>query len=166
MKKGSTDSLRSELQEWLEAAPAVEEANAQLEGQYKDFETDPAFVADYLKMQFVEDVLAAMEDQGLSKSQLAQKLGKSRQYVGRVLNERANLTFERIAEFACALGMRVSVGMSERKASPENVPHPASSSAPSASPPPGAAVERNASTRTSGKKQRTPKGGAAAKPRR
>ena len=50
---------------------------------------------------------------GITKSELARQLGKSRQYVGRVLDEEEgeNFTLETMAAFACAVGLRLEVAM-------------------------------------------------------
>ena len=66
-------------------------------------EKDPEFLQDYMKASIVEDIYQAMEEERISKSQLAERLGKSRQYVGRVLNETANFTLKSIARIAAAL---------------------------------------------------------------
>ena len=110
MKKRDKEELRlsPELQELLENTPSTEEAAAQLRQDLIDFESDPDFVAGFLKMQFVEDIFKAMHEQGINRNQLAAKLGKSRQYVGRILNENANFTLETLAEIACALDMHVA----------------------------------------------------------
>jgi transcriptional regulator with XRE-family HTH domain len=95
----------------LEDTPPTEKSLAALRASRIDLELDPEFVAGYLKAQFVEDIYKAMEEQHLNRSQLAEKLGKTRQYVGRVLNENANFTLETLAEIACALGMHVAARM-------------------------------------------------------
>ena len=66
-------------------------------------EKDPKFLQEYMKASIVEDIIQAMDEEGLSKSQLAERLGKSRQYVGRVLNESANFTIDSISKIAAAL---------------------------------------------------------------
>ena len=66
-------------------------------------EKDPEFLQDYVKASIVEDIFQVMEEEGISKSQLAERLGKSRQYVGRVLNESANFTIDTISNIAAAL---------------------------------------------------------------
>lgn len=65
------------------------------------------FLGDYMKACFVEDVLMAIEEEGLNKLGLARRLGKSRQYVGRILKERANLTIHSVAKLAAALNRDV-----------------------------------------------------------
>lgn len=74
---------------------------------------DPAFLADYSKGLVVEDILRAMEEAGLNRNTLAAKLGKSRQYVGKILDEerRANFTIDTLAELSTALGVKLHVRM-------------------------------------------------------
>lgn len=103
-----------ELREWLEGYPPAAEALADLRANKIDLEADPEFVADCAKGDYVGDIYRAMERTGINKNALAQKLGKSRQYVGRVINETANFTIESMAEMACALGMRLVVRMAFR----------------------------------------------------
>jgi len=98
------EDIQTLLNETPDTAGYAEEIQADL----ARLEAEPEWVADYLKMQFVEDTLAAMERQGIDRSELARRLGKSRQYVGRVLNERANFTLDSMAQIACALGAHIA----------------------------------------------------------
>jgi len=74
---------------------------------------DPQFLADCSKGLVVEDILRAMEDAGLNRNTLAAKLGKTRQYVGKILDEerRANFTIDTLAELSAALGVKLHVRM-------------------------------------------------------
>jgi DNA-binding phage protein len=72
-------------------------------------EKDVEFVTDYIKGKFVEDVLAAMEQKKILKIDLAKRIGKSRQYVGRVLNETSNFSIQSMVEIALALNMTIEV---------------------------------------------------------
>lgn len=107
----TTNPLPSELVEILSRTGATAEAQATLSAATPDLDRDPEFVAGYLRAQFVEDVYRAMAVQHLNKNSLAHKLGKSRQYVGRLLNESANFTLSTVAEIACAMGWQISVRM-------------------------------------------------------
>ena len=99
-----------ELMEWINSFPSTEETLKKLEEmELPEIDRDPDFVADLLKGMATEDILHAMAEEGLNCNQLAQKMGKSRQYVGRVLNESANFTLERLAEFACTLNRKIAV---------------------------------------------------------
>jgi len=72
---------------------------------------DPAFQADVSKGLIVEDILRAMEAMGLNRNTLAAKLGKSRQYIGKILDEEqpANFTIDTLAELSAALGVKLHV---------------------------------------------------------
>ena len=100
-------SIPADLQALLDATPQTEGIVQAIRQDIANLDTDPEDVSDFLKMQFVEDILAAMAMRGISKAELARRLGKSRQYVGSVLNERANFTLDSMAQIACALGMRI-----------------------------------------------------------
>jgi DNA-binding phage protein len=97
------------IDEILRDVPLTSVSQAQLAADLKDYDRDPRFVSGYLKALFVNDICRVMGDRSMSKKGLAETLGKSRQYVGRVLNETANFTIETMAEIACALGMRLSI---------------------------------------------------------
>jgi ribosome-binding protein aMBF1 (putative translation factor) len=86
---------------------------AALEKAADALRTDPAFLADYFKGLVVEDILRAMEQSGLNRNTLAVKLGKTRQYVGKILDEgrRANFTIDTLAELSAALGVKLHVRM-------------------------------------------------------
>ena len=101
----------ADILEMFEGVPETAEIVARMKANEVDLDADPEFVAGYLKAQFVEDIYKAMEKQNLNRNQLAKKLGKSRQYVGKILNEKANFTLETLAEIACALDMRVTARM-------------------------------------------------------
>jgi transcriptional regulator with XRE-family HTH domain len=75
--------------------------------------SDPAFLADQSKGLVVEDILRAMEEAGLNRNTLAAKLGKTRQYVGKILDEerRANFTIDTLAELSVALGVKLHLRM-------------------------------------------------------
>jgi transcriptional regulator with XRE-family HTH domain len=72
---------------------------------------DAGFLADYSKGLIVEDILRAMESAGLNRNTLATKLGKSRQYIGKILDEdhRANFTIDTLAELSAILGLQLQV---------------------------------------------------------
>ena len=79
-----------------------------------ELESDPEFVADFLKSQFVEYILEGMEKKGLSKTDLARKLHKSPQYISKVINETANFTIESMAAISCALELTLEIKLHEK----------------------------------------------------
>ena len=66
-------------------------------------EADPLFLVEYMKLTLTDDIFTVMEEESISKTELANRLGKSRQYVSRILNETANFTLDSIARIAAAL---------------------------------------------------------------
>ena len=115
--KSPTKTTRSTKPESIEDIFAnvrpVEETLRELRDGAGALDTDPVFIADGLKIRFVHNILSAMRKAGITKSELARKLGKSRQYVGRVLDEEEgeNFTLETMAAFACAVGLRLEIAM-------------------------------------------------------
>lgn len=68
-------------------------------------EEDPEFLAEYIKGSLVADIEEAMEQDEVNRTELAARLGSSKQYVSKVLNEEAlnNFTLDSIAKMAAAL---------------------------------------------------------------
>lgn len=120
--------IPEEIAAILDAARPTHEALADLERSKFDLERDPEFVADRLRADLVEDILASMRDRGMNKNQLAEKLGKSRQYVTRILNESDNFTLATVAQLACALDLRPWLNLTEHSRRtavvPRNAPGP------------------------------------------
>ena len=74
-----------------------------------DLDKDAAFVLDSVKARLVEDICQAMKAKGINQSELAKRLGKTKQYVSRILNETANFTLASIVEISIALGCSVEL---------------------------------------------------------
>jgi transcriptional regulator with XRE-family HTH domain len=101
--KNKKDMTPEEIEQWLAGYPPAEESLAELKRMKLNLDQDPEFVAGFLKAMFVEDILRAMEAEGINRNELARRLGKSRQYVSRILNETDNFTIKTLAAIACAL---------------------------------------------------------------
>lgn len=107
---GATAGLSDDLAALFATAPVTTDANlAHLEKAAKALHQDPAFIAEHAKGLVVEDILRVMEKAGMSASALAGKIGKSRQYVSKILSEdrRINFTIESLAEFSAALDLQL-----------------------------------------------------------
>ena len=78
---------------------------------------DPEYIADVLKTRFVLDILAAMRERNMSQSALARAIGKSRQYVSAILDEKEsiNFTIETMTTLALALGVDLEISLCRRK---------------------------------------------------
>ena len=120
----SNNTLSFDIEELLHGIKNIQEDKESFkEEEGTDLDFDPEFAADFIKAQFVEYIYMALEKQNLSKSSFANKLNKSRQYVGRVLNETANFTIESMAEISCSLKLNLTIEMSEPQkiSSPQNI---------------------------------------------
>jgi len=111
--EGSNPSLsESDLDAMFASAPVLDHSELEkLEQASEALEKDPKFLADYTKGLLVEDILRGMEVNGLNQKTLAEKLGKSRQYVNKILKEerRANFTVDTLAELSTALDLKLSM---------------------------------------------------------
>ncbi len=101
-----------DLKKYLAAIPEVTTEDLEaLRAAAKKLNQDPSFQADHLKSRFVEEILAAMEENGVNQTELANRWGKTRQYLSKLLNEdrRVNFTIETMCEVAHLLNRRVDV---------------------------------------------------------
>jgi len=79
-----------------------------------EFEHDPEYVAYGLVSDFVDDVCRVMEAKGLTRRELANKLGVTPQYVTKFLNSTENTSVHQLVRFAQALGMDVRLSLSPK----------------------------------------------------
>lgn len=68
-----------------------------------------AFWVSRAKEKFAEDIFAMMEDEGISKSELASRLGKSPAYVTKILRGQSNFTIESMVVLARTLDAEVDI---------------------------------------------------------
>jgi transcriptional regulator with XRE-family HTH domain len=68
------------------------------------YQWDPDFVAEQLALDITEQAASIMQDQGITRTRLAELLHVSRSYVTRTFNAPPNLTLHTIAQIAVALG--------------------------------------------------------------
>jgi transcriptional regulator with XRE-family HTH domain len=66
-------------------------------------------------LDVTETIYAQMEQQGLRKSELAEKLGVSKAYVTQALGGDRNLTLRSLVDFASALDCEVAVHLAPRE---------------------------------------------------
>ena len=66
--------------------------------------------------EFAEDVWRLMEEQKVSRAELARRLGTSRAYVTKLLGGNANFTLQTMTKVAMALGATVHVHIADQKA--------------------------------------------------
>jgi plasmid maintenance system antidote protein VapI len=102
------EKLAPEIQELLDNTPVLtDDAIQELAETNRALNKDPEHVAGIIKSVFVNDILCAMEEQGINKNQLAQKWGKSRQYIGDLLDKEnaRNFTIDTIVSLSMTLGL-------------------------------------------------------------
>jgi len=87
------------------------------EAQRMEFDNDPDYWAEGLKLDFAEEVGRLMEEQKVSRAELARRLGTSPAYVTKILHWTANLTLTSMSKIALAFGSRVHLSLA-----PKNVP--------------------------------------------
>lgn|SRR3990167_1792969 len=75
-----------------------------LEEWVDEYRNDPAFIAQDLASNVIDDVLLLLDARGLNQSQLAETMGVSRSYVSNLFNAPPNLTLLSIARLGVALG--------------------------------------------------------------
>lgn len=67
-------------------------------------------------VEFTEDVCRLMEEQKVSRAELARRLGTSRAYVTKLLGGNANFTLHTMTKVAMALGAAVHVHVADQNA--------------------------------------------------
>jgi DNA-binding phage protein len=77
-------------------------------------ETSVDYWVDVPITDFIEDVWRLMEEQKVSRAELARRLGTSRAYVTKLLGGNANFTLQTMAKVAMALGSQVHVHVAGR----------------------------------------------------
>jgi transcriptional regulator with XRE-family HTH domain len=104
--------LSPELKALFASTPKVsQKEREQIRAQTEKLDQDPENHAEYLKSKFVNDVLLAMEENKITKSELARRMGKSRQYLNKVLNEDdgANFTIQSMSTIAYHVGLKFGI---------------------------------------------------------
>lgn len=115
---GSNTDLPEDLAALFAAAPKTTDADrAQLEKAARALHQDPSFLADYAKGIIVEDILRAMEKKGISANALAGMIGKTRQYVSKILREdrRVNFTIDTLAQLSVALDVELYLRLTPKR---------------------------------------------------
>ncbi len=78
-------------------------------------ESTPHIIADYQNGKIVQQIVSIMSEMGLTQKDLAKRIGTSKQYVSRILNEKQNFTISSLAVFSTALQCDLSITLVQRK---------------------------------------------------
>jgi transcriptional regulator with XRE-family HTH domain len=73
---------------------------------FRSLEHSETYHIEAAKVEISEQIYVAMEQQGISKAELARRLGKSRAYVTKMLHGNANFTIDSLVRIARALGRK------------------------------------------------------------
>ena len=68
-----------------------------------------AYKREKIVLALTEEMLSLMEQQGINKTQLAAKLGKSKPYITKILSGTANFTLDSLIQLADALGTELNI---------------------------------------------------------
>ncbi|GEM_PF-1009922 len=81
------------------------------------------YASEELTFNVTEDILIQMEDKGVSKSELAEKLGKTKSHISQLLSGSRNMTLRTLADICFALDVKPTVCFEdESRASIESKP--------------------------------------------
>ena len=115
--RNAAESVSPELKALLAATRPVEDLDLKgMEEAARELDRNPKHVAETRKASVVEDILRALEEDEISRSELARRLDKSRQQLSYMLNEEKlnNFTIETMAEIATALDRHLLVRILNR----------------------------------------------------
>ncbi len=94
MKKAKTNALPPDIAALLDSTPETTQAMLdELADANRKIVSDPEFIADLERTKFVDSILSAIQETGTTRSQLAREVGVSRQYIQKVLDEDARVSF-------------------------------------------------------------------------
>lgn len=79
------------------------------------YEHQRMYAGEELTFDITEDILIAMEDRGISKTQLAERLGKSKAYVSQILSGSRNMTLRTLSDICFAMGIKPVVEFTENE---------------------------------------------------
>ncbi|HLS28761.1 MAG TPA: helix-turn-helix domain-containing protein [Opitutales bacterium] len=112
--RNAAESLSPELKALLAATPLIENLDLkEMAEAARELDRSPEHIAETRKAAFVEDVLRALDEEKIAKSELARRLGKTRQQLSYMLNEEKlnNFTIETMSAIAAALDRHLLVRM-------------------------------------------------------
>jgi transcriptional regulator with XRE-family HTH domain len=74
---------------------------------FEEARRHPGFHKELAILEFTEELCRVMEEQGVTHTELARRIGSSQAYVSRVLNGGANFTLASMTKLCMALGMEL-----------------------------------------------------------
>ena len=83
---------------------------------FEEAEKQPGFWKELAIIEFTEELVRAMDEQGVSRSELARRTGTSPAYITKVLRGNANFTLGSMTKLAMALGLELKMHLAPRGA--------------------------------------------------
>ncbi len=84
------------------------------EKRLEEIENSPTFQAEDLRIDIIEQMLTLMEGAGITRADLARKLGCSNAYITKLLNGSENLTLLKLTQIASAIHSTVDISFVPR----------------------------------------------------
>jgi len=76
---------------------------------YKEYENDPEFMKGLMVTNFLSEVYEIMENNHITKSELAKRMKVSRQYITKLFTGYANFTLMTLVQISIALGVKPEI---------------------------------------------------------
>lgn len=105
------DNSRSSIKE-----TTLQENLDRYRGMFREAESSVDYWTGLPIVEFTEDICRLMDEQKVSRAELARRLGTSRAYVTKLLGGDANFTLLTMVKVAMALGAAVHVHVADRNA--------------------------------------------------
>lgn len=100
----------------MEASDTLKKNLARYREMLAEARTSVDYWADGPITDFIEDIWRIMEEQKVSRAELARRLGTSRAYVTKLLGGNANFTMHTMTKVAMALGAAIHVHVADQRA--------------------------------------------------
>jgi transcriptional regulator with XRE-family HTH domain len=92
----------------------ISNSSAAFSALFERLENSEGYELDALKVELCEQIYVIMEQEGITKAELARRLQTSRAYITKLLQGSANLTLESLVKVARALGRKLSVKLKSK----------------------------------------------------
>lgn len=74
--------------------------------EMESYDHQRMYAGEELTFDITEEILIAMEEKGINKAQLADRLGKSKSYVSQILSGARNMTLRTLSDVCFAIGIK------------------------------------------------------------
>ena len=85
------------------------------ESEAIDPNKNPEVIADYQNGTIVQKILDILNAKEITQNELAKRIGKSKQYVSKILHEKRNFTINSLAMFSSALECDLKIDLVQRE---------------------------------------------------